>query len=114
MIALARISLQKLASCACLLMILAGACLAKEVLPPIGRASWIWHRANDDMCQIRTTFVLEGKPSAASILITADNGYELYVKTGEGTIHFIPYHAIASASFPLGRVGSDSSTNKGM
>jgi len=32
-----------------------------------------------DVCEFRTVFTLDRPPSAASILITADNGYELYV-----------------------------------
>ena len=51
-------------------------------LPAIGKASWIWRGEKDNVCQIRTTFTLDGVPSAASILITADNGYELYVNGG--------------------------------
>ena len=60
--------------------------------------------------------MINGKHLTGTIMKAEErpHGYELYVKTGEGTIHFIPYHAIASASFPLGKVGSDSSTNKGM
>ena len=42
------------------------------------------------------------------------HGYEIYVKTADGTVHFIPYHAIASASFPLGKVSSDTSRIKGL
>jgi len=48
-------------------------------LPPLEKASWIWSAPGDDMCQVRTTLVLDRAPTAASILITADNGYELFV-----------------------------------
>lgn len=48
-------------------------------LPAIDKASWIWSALSDDVCQIRTTFTLDEAPDSASILITADNGYELYV-----------------------------------
>ena len=48
-------------------------------LPPLEKASWIWAGEKDDVCQIRTAITLEEKPTAASILITADNGYELYI-----------------------------------
>ena len=41
-------------------------------------------------------------------------GYELFVKTGDGKLHFIPYHAIALASFPLSDAGKDASRIKGM
>jgi HEAT repeat protein len=42
-------------------------------------ASWIWREASDDFCHLRRSFVLEGKPERATLLITADNGYELYL-----------------------------------
>lgn len=48
-------------------------------LPPLEKAFWIWSGPNDDVCQFRKAFVLDEAPAAASILITADNGYELYV-----------------------------------
>jgi len=40
-------------------------------------------------------------------------GFELFLTTPEGTIHFIPYHAIVSASLPKGAIkaGSDSLPN---
>ena len=49
---------------------------------PIEKASWIWRGPKEDVCELRTTFTLEGAPAAASIMITADNGYELYVNGG--------------------------------
>jgi HEAT repeat protein len=48
-------------------------------LPALEKASWIWASQSDDVCQLRATFTLDERPTAASILITADNGYELYV-----------------------------------
>jgi len=51
----------------------------KQPLPSIEKASWIWLASNEAACQIRTTFTLDEAPTAASILITADNGYELYI-----------------------------------
>ena len=51
-------------------------------LPAIEKASWIWRDAEDDVCQIRLAITLEEVPSAASIMITADNGYELCVNGG--------------------------------
>ncbi len=48
-------------------------------LPPLDKASWIWSPAEDDVCQLRTVFTLDDAPTAASILITADNGYELFI-----------------------------------
>lgn len=47
--------------------------------PDLTRASWVWSEQTDDTCDLRRVFVLEARPSSASILITADNGYELYV-----------------------------------
>lgn len=47
--------------------------------PPIEKASWIWRDAKDAVCQFRTTFTLDKPPAAASIMITTDNGYELFV-----------------------------------
>ena len=41
-------------------------------------------------------------------------GYELFIKTNDGALHFIPYHAIASASFSLGDIDNDSGRIKGM
>jgi HEAT repeat protein len=43
------------------------------------KASWIWHATPESLCVFRKTFELAEAPSAAAILITADNGYELYV-----------------------------------
>ena len=54
--------------------------------------------------------LMHGKHLTGTIMKAEErpHGYELYVKTGDGTIHFIPYHAIASASFPLGEFGRES------
>ena len=56
-----------------------GAIGAEAVSPPIERASWIWGNLQSDVCECRITLTLEKAPTAASLLITADNGYELYV-----------------------------------
>ncbi|MCR4412830.1 MAG: HEAT repeat domain-containing protein, partial [Thermoguttaceae bacterium] len=48
-------------------------------LPAIEKASWIWGAPDDAVCQVRTAFTLPAAPAAASILITADNSYELFV-----------------------------------
>jgi HEAT repeat protein len=48
-------------------------------LPSLDKASWIWSDAKDDICQVRTVFKLDEAPATAGVLITADNGYELYV-----------------------------------
>lgn len=52
---------------------------AATPLPEIGRASWIWGDMQLDACEFRFVFTLDETPSAAAVLITADNGYELYV-----------------------------------
>lgn len=48
-------------------------------LPPIDKASWIWGDMGSDVCEFRVEVALPKAPTAASVLITADNGYELYV-----------------------------------
>jgi len=48
-------------------------------LPAIDKASWIWGDMQSDLCEFRMEFTLQRPPAAASLLITADNGYELYV-----------------------------------
>ncbi len=60
------------------------ACLATKVAvaePPksMENAQWIWADMNGNICECRTEFTLNKVPEAASILITADNGYELYI-----------------------------------
>ena len=60
----------------------AGAAAKKEPvgpLPPLEKAAWIWGAKDDSICQLRTVFVLPEAATSASILITADNGYELYI-----------------------------------
>ena len=52
---------------------------ASVPLPAIDEASWIWGDMDSDVCEFRIEFSLEGPPATASVLITADNGYELYV-----------------------------------
>jgi len=46
---------------------------------PLERASWIWAAPSDDVCELRKEFSLAQRPQRAHILITADNGYELFV-----------------------------------
>ena len=41
-------------------------------------------------------------------------GFELFVKTSDGNIHFIPYHAIVSASIPLGLLKTNLNGSSGM
>lgn len=68
-----------------------------------------------DQVNIRIDLV-NGKGITGIILKAEEHpqGYELFVKTGDGTLHFIPYHAIVSASFPLDATGSGRSRIKGM
>ena len=57
-----------------------GAAAAESsALPPIERAAWIWGDPRSDGCELRLTFTIEGPSTAARVLITADNGYQLYV-----------------------------------
>ena len=60
--------------------------------------------------------MMNGKNIAGTIMKAEEHpqGYELFVKTADGTLHFIPYHAIVSASFPLGDIDNDSGRIKGM
>lgn len=48
-------------------------------VPPLEKASWIWAGEKDAVCQLRTSVTLSAAPKAASIDITADNGYEVFV-----------------------------------
>lgn len=47
--------------------------------PPIEQAAWIWGDLESFGCELRLAFTLEQPAKAARVLITADNGYELYV-----------------------------------
>ena len=46
---------------------------------PLDRASWIWSHQSVERCHLRNVFTLDATPTNATVLITADNGYELYV-----------------------------------
>ncbi|MGB3647100.1 MAG: cyclic nucleotide-binding domain-containing protein [Desulfobulbales bacterium] len=51
------------------------------------------------------------------IIMKAENhpaGFELFVKTSEGNIHFIPYHSIVSASVPLESIKTTLNDSSGM
>jgi len=64
------------------------------------KAKWIWDakaavRDGVEICYFRKTFKLPGEPTAASVLITADNGYQLHVNgsvvgddSGFDTVHW--------------------------
>ena len=60
--------------------------------------------------------MMNGKHLTGTIMKAEErpHGFEIYVKTGDGTVHFIPYHAIASASFPLDKVSGETGGIKGM
>ena len=60
--------------------------------------------------------LVNGKKFTGTIMKAEErpHGYELFVKTGDGKLHFIPHHAIALASFPLSDAGKDTSRLKGM
>lgn len=47
--------------------------------------------------------LVNGKQLEGTIMKAEEHspGFELFLKTSEGNIHFIPYHAIVSASIPL-------------
>jgi len=58
--------------------------VAKVPLPNLDKAMWIWDakgavRAGRATCYFRKTFDLADKPTSATVLITADNCYDLYV-----------------------------------
>jgi len=42
------------------------------------------------------------------------SGFELFVKTSEENIHFIPYHSIVSASVPLESIKATLNDSSGM
>lgn len=48
-------------------------------LPPLEQAQWIWSPEISATCELRRSFTLAAVPTNATILITADNGYELWV-----------------------------------
>ncbi|MBE0536251.1 MAG: HEAT repeat domain-containing protein, partial [Phycisphaerae bacterium] len=61
-----------------------GVCAGAEAVADHTKASWIWTgpqpvAVGEWECYARRTFRLEETPAAASVLITADNVYELYV-----------------------------------
>jgi len=50
-----------------------------ETVPPIEKANWIWSLESDVYCEFRKVVKLDAHPSRATVLITADNDYELYI-----------------------------------
>ena len=52
--------------------------------PELGRAEWIWSskqalKDSRDVCLLRKKFTLADQPEQATIALTADNGFDLYV-----------------------------------
>jgi HEAT repeat protein len=48
-------------------------------LPALDRAQWIWGDPRQDVCEFRLVITLPEAPKDARLLITADNGYELFL-----------------------------------
>jgi len=48
-------------------------------LPPLALADWIWGGESNSVCELRKVFTLDAAPTNATVVITADNGYEFYV-----------------------------------
>ena len=48
-------------------------------LPPLSKAQWVWSHNTNDQCDLRKVFTLDSTPTNATVLITADNGYDLSV-----------------------------------
>ena len=62
----------------------AGAGAAKATLPDLDKAAWVWaspKALRDGVfgCYFRKTLGLPAKPTHATLLVTADNGYDLFV-----------------------------------
>ncbi len=55
-----------------------------EIVAALNKAHWIWDAEDSGaskhyVCYLRKTFVLDGEPAAATVAVTADNNYELFV-----------------------------------
>lgn len=61
-----------------LLLIFCGVC-AQGAEDVFSKAAWIWTAKPDAICHLRRAFEAAGEVKSASVQITADNGYELYV-----------------------------------
>ena len=68
-----------------------------------------------DQANIRIELV-NGKHLTGTLMKAEErpHGYEIFIKTADGTLHFIPYHAIVSTSFRLSEIGGDTARIKGM
>ena len=59
-----------------------GAAAAKPKSTPVAdleKAQWIWGESSNSICHLRKVFTVDDRARSASVLITADNGYDLYV-----------------------------------
>lgn len=59
--------------------LLAAIAPAAEPLAPFEKAQWVWAPEEIRICHFRKELTLTEAPSAAHVLITADNGYDLFV-----------------------------------
>jgi CRP-like cAMP-binding protein len=59
--------------------------------------------------------LVNGKQLEGTIMKSEEKppGFELFVKTSEGNVHFIPYHAIVSTSVPLGSLKTNLNGSSG-
>jgi CRP-like cAMP-binding protein len=59
--------------------------------------------------------LVNGKQLEGTIMKSEEHpsGFELFVKTSEGNVHFIPYHAIVSTSIPLGSLKTNLNGSSG-
>jgi CRP-like cAMP-binding protein len=59
--------------------------------------------------------LVNGKQLEGTIMKSEEHpsGFELFVKTSEGNVHFIPYHAIVSTSVPLGSLKTNLNGSSG-
>ncbi|HLX62726.1 MAG TPA: hypothetical protein VKX17_15725, partial [Planctomycetota bacterium] len=62
-----------------LCVLLATAALASEPLAPLQKAQWVWAPEEIRICHFRRELTLPEAPSAAHVLLTADNGFNLFV-----------------------------------
>jgi CRP-like cAMP-binding protein len=60
--------------------------------------------------------MVNGKQLEGTIMKAEEHppGFELFIKTSDDNIHFIPYHAIVSASIPLGSLQTNLNSHSGM
>jgi CRP-like cAMP-binding protein len=67
--------------------------------------------------QVNIVIHLVNGHQLAGVIVKAEehpSGFELFVKTSDNNLHFIPYHAIVSASLPLDVMKSNPDSSFGM